>query len=122
MSKPAWREFTIQEVIDAIEGSFGIVTAVAQRLGCSRQTVYNYINKYITVKRALGFERKRHLELAEAKSLELVRAGDGPQVRFVLSRLGKDEGWAEKLETEQIGEVVLRVVRDGTERSPKTTT
>ena len=98
MSKASWRQYSAQEVIDAIENSFGIVSAIAKRLGCSRQMVYNYINNYVTVKRALETERQRHVDLAETKSLELVRSGDGPQVRFVLSRLGKDRGWVEKQE------------------------
>jgi len=112
VGKASWRQYSVHEVIDAIEGSFGIVTAIAQKLGCSRSTVYRYIDESVMVRQALEVERQRHVDLAEAKSLELIRAGDGSQVRFVLSRLGKDRGWVERKElTGSEGEAIQHVVK-----------
>jgi len=112
VGKASWRQYSVHEVIDAIEGSFGIVTAIAQKLGCSRSTVYRYIDESVMVRQALEVERQRHVDLAEAKSLELIRAGDGSQVRFVLSRLGKDRGWVERKElTGSEGEAIQHVIK-----------
>jgi len=51
------RQYTAKEMVEAIEAEDGIVRDVADRLGCSRMTVYNYRDRYKTVAEALDKQR-----------------------------------------------------------------
>jgi len=51
------KEYTAKEMVEAIEAEDGVVSDVADRLGCSRMTVYRYKSRYKTVEQAL--ERSR---------------------------------------------------------------
>jgi len=51
------KEYTAKEMVEAIEAEDGVVRDVADRLGCSRMTVYNYADRYTTVKQALEAAR-----------------------------------------------------------------
>jgi ACT domain-containing protein len=51
------RDYTAKEMVDAIEAEDGIVRDVAERLGCSRMTVYRYRDRYKTVAEALEKQR-----------------------------------------------------------------
>lgn len=51
------REYTAREMVDAIEAEDGVVRDVADRLGCSRMTVYRYRDRYKTVAEALDKQR-----------------------------------------------------------------
>ena len=51
------REYTAKEMVQAIEAEDGVVRDVAERLGCSRMTVYRYRDRYKTVAEALEKNR-----------------------------------------------------------------
>lgn len=55
MGRP--KEYTAQEMVEAIEAEDGVVRDVADRLGCSRMTVYRYRDRYKTVRQALEKNR-----------------------------------------------------------------
>ena len=46
-------KFNASEVAQALVDAQGMVTTAARRLGCTRKTIYNYINNYPTVAEAL---------------------------------------------------------------------
>jgi len=90
--------YTAQQVIKAIQGSGGIVTLIAKRLGCSWHTARNYIDKYPTARRAYEDEDEKTLDLAESKVIEAINAGDGQMVRYYLSTRGRKRGYVERQE------------------------
>ena len=96
----AKQRYTTTQLIEAIRGTYGIKTAVAQALGCTRQTVDNYIGRYPTVESAYEEEREKLLDLAESKFAEQIAAGEWPAIRFALATLGKQRGYSEKLDVE----------------------
>jgi len=51
------QRYTAAQVAQAIVDADGIVTHAAKRLGCTRKTVYRYIEKYVTVQDALRDSR-----------------------------------------------------------------
>lgn len=51
------RQYTAKEMVEAIEAEDGVVRDVADRLGCSRMTVYRYRDRYKTVAKALEKNR-----------------------------------------------------------------
>ena len=90
-------------VIDAIKAAKGIKATAAANLKCSRQTVTNYIDRYPAVKEAYQEARDTSLDLAESKLIALVEREEWPAIRFLLITLGKDRGFTERSEIQQIG-------------------
>ena len=54
----AKQRYTAQEVIDALWAANGVVIRAANRLGCNPSTVYDYANRYVTVKDAMQEARR----------------------------------------------------------------
>ena len=90
-------------VIDAIKAARGIKATAAANLKCSRQTVTNYIDRYPAVKDAYEEARDTSLDLAESKLIALVEREEWPAIRFMLVTLGKDRGYIERQEIQQLG-------------------
>ena len=66
-------QFTAQEVIDAIAGTGGIVSALARKLGCTWNTAHRYIENMPTVKAAYDAEVDSTLDIAESVLLDNIR-------------------------------------------------
>ena len=89
---------TAKKAIQAIQGSGGFVTTVAQRLECSRQYVYTLMNKYATVREALEDEREKIKDMAEGELLKQIRGGNMTAIIFYLKTQGKHLGYVERQE------------------------
>lgn len=99
----AKRNFTKEQVLDAVEGSAGIMSTIASKLQCDWHTAEKYVQKWECTKKAFKDEREKIIDLAESKLVQAVNSGDGQMVRYVLSRLGKHRGYTEKQEVEIAG-------------------
>lgn len=108
---PRKNKFKAQQVIDAITKAKGILVVAAKSLGCSRTTVYNYMNKYPTVQAAYDEINESALDFAEGKLMELIRAGNLTAIIFYLKTKGKKRGYVEQKAVEQIGEITINVKR-----------
>jgi len=95
--------YTQQRVIGAIQAAKGIKATAAQSLGCSRQTITNYIDRYPAVKAAYQEAKDTTLDLCESKLIALVEREEWPAIRFMLVTLGKDRGYIERQEIQQLG-------------------
>jgi len=122
--------YSLQTMMDAIDGSGGITLTVAQRLQCDWMTARKYINKWETTKAAFEAEREKVLDVAESvvnRNIQLAyrmqnetqQPVDSGDAKWVLSRLGKSRGYADKQEIDLGGdsELTIRVVYtdDGTD-------
>ena len=88
-------KYSAEQVISAIQGTFGIKTAAANALGCTRQTIDNYIKRHPTVAKAYYEERERLVDMAESKFAEEISKGEWAAISFALRTLGKDRGFVE---------------------------
>ena len=95
--------FDPQTIIDAIKQAQGIKATAAANLKCSRQTVTNYIDRYPAVKAAYQEAVESTIDLAQSKLIVLVEREEWPAIRFMLATLGKDRGFTERTEFQQIG-------------------
>jgi transposase len=113
-------QYTAEHVVEAIKGSGGLVSTVASRLGCSRRTVYRYMNRYSTVKEALKEEREKVLDTAEGELVHLIRDRSHPghttAIIFYLKTIGKGRGYVERVQLEEYLEQELEWVMDRLER------
>ncbi|ADW21635.1 helix-turn-helix Fis-type [Thermus scotoductus SA-01] len=114
------RRYTKREVLKAIEGSGGVLSTVARRLGCSWHTAQAYVQRWPETQEAFQAERERILDLAEATLFRAVQEGDVQAAKWVLSRLGKSRGYGDHVEVSghQAVEVVLRWPEEEEEEVP----
>lgn len=59
-------KFKAEEVIKAIKGSGGVVSVVADRMGCNWKTAKKYLTEYATVAEAWEAEKERTDDMAES--------------------------------------------------------
>lgn len=92
------QQYTVDEVIEAIQGSGGVKVIVAQRLKCTRQTVSRYAERYVTVQRALEDADDAITDAAELKAIALIDAGYWPAIKYRLETKGKERGYTTRQE------------------------
>ncbi len=101
------QEYTAAEVIAAIEAAEGVIVTAAKILGCSRPTVYDYVDRYVTVKQAL--KRSRRGLVAEAQGYLVAMMRDRAHkdhyksVKDILVNFDEDTDWSEKRRQEHSG-------------------
>ena len=86
------KQYTAQEVIDALKGTGGIVGTVAKKLECTTRTVQNYIAEYPTVKEAWRSERLAMRSMAEITVLKQAQSGSLKAAMFILNQLDPETG------------------------------
>jgi hypothetical protein len=90
---PPQCQFTREDVQQALVASKGLVAATARRLGCAKQTVYNYLARFPDLQVLACEARQELLDIAEYRLFEAVERGEFKAVRLVLMTLGKDRGY-----------------------------
>ena len=101
------KQFKAQQFIDAIEGSAGIISTIAKRVGCDWHTAKKYIKGYATVKQAYDDECERTLDAAESVVLgDIVKEKDVQTSKWYLMMKGRRRGYA-KTERSEVASVDL---------------
>jgi len=99
---------TLDEVVKAIAGSGGIKTAIASRLGVSRQTVDNYLSRWETARAAYEQEVENNKDIAESVILANIRTAAKLAQQGVIAESGdawkylkfkaRERGYVERME------------------------
>lgn len=90
--------YTAAEVITAIEEGKGYVSKAASILGCSVGTVYNYANRYATVKAAWDDVREARHDFVENALHKRISEGSDTAIIFYLKTQAKRRGYIERQE------------------------
>lgn len=96
-------------VLEAIQGSGGIVNTVAKRLGVDWHTAKKYVHKWAATKEAMDAELETVKDMAESKIYASIKDGNTQDAKWFLARKAKDRGYADKLEVEGKNETVITV-------------
>ena len=78
-------KFTAQQFIEAIPGTGGIVSAIAERVGCAWNTARKYIDEYATINQAWQNERNRIKDKARYNIIREIERGDVQLSKWFLS-------------------------------------
>lgn len=118
MGRP--RQYTDEQVIDAIRKAGGVVTDAAKILGCTRRTVQRRANEVAEVREVIEDSREELIDEAEKSLRAAVVKGDAWAVCFALKTIGKSRGYVERQEVKDISdpqpvELELKVVEGVTE-------
>ena len=92
-----------KQLIEAIHGSRGFKSVIAQRLHCNWHTVDEAIKASPAAQLAMQEEDETTLDFVEGKAITKINEGDGAMIRFYLATKGKKRGYTyeEKLETDE---------------------
>jgi len=101
------KRYSIAKMIEAIRTEHGMVTRVADLLGCSPQTVRNYSRDYPAVQEALTEERERMTDLAESAMYTAISNGEPWAVAMYLKTQGKNRGYVERQEVAGVADAPL---------------
>jgi len=89
---------TVEQVIEAIRKSHGLLATAARDLGVTRQTVYNYVKRYRRVAHAVDEARDSILDMAEGQLFSAVQKGSIPAMMFLLKTVGRTRGYVDRQE------------------------
>ena len=95
--------YKAQDFVDAIPGSGGIISAIAQRVGCNWYTAKRYIEKYPTVRRAYDDECEKISDLAETVIIKDIQTGSVQTAKWYLTMKGRGRGYAKTERNELVG-------------------
>lgn len=94
-------QYTASRFIEAIPGSGGIITTIAQRVGCQWQTAKKYITEYATVRQAYEAECETTDDIAESVLVNNIKlalrqqkegnTADSSDARWWLERRRRDK-------------------------------
>lgn len=86
-------DFTPKQVITALKANGGFITYAADKLGCSFQTIYNYMERYPEIKEAMVHIKESVKDLGEGMLLKAVKSGDVTAIKYLLSSKARDRGY-----------------------------
>lgn len=98
VTKKAYREYTDEEIIEALEKSKGIVSIAAEYLGCNRKTVYARMNANEEIMAAHRHADDSVTDFAETKLIQKINQGDMRAIIFRLETKGKNRGYVKRQE------------------------
>ncbi len=91
-----------------------MVYLAAQRLGCEAKTIYNYRDRYASVRAEMEQQGGMVNDIAEMKLYQAIMEGEQWAVVFRLKTKAKDRGYTERTETEisgrDGGDIVIKAV------------
>ena len=76
--------YTAAQFIEAMQGTGGIVSALAERLGCDWHTARAGIDRWPTVERAWANERAKVTDLAQRNVIKAIKDADLPTSKWWL--------------------------------------
>lgn len=110
------QRYTPDQVAEAVTKSRGILTGAAQALGCSRQTVDNYVKRHKKVRDAYDNARETTIDFVETKLLKNIDSGDTTAMIFFLKTIGRSRGYVERVETRNFDIDLSKLTNEQLER------
>jgi len=90
--------YTVEQVANALERSYGVYSGAAKQLGCSPNTIRNYVDRYPALREICNEALERMLDYSELQLFRKIREGSLPAITFFLRNKGRSRGYCEKHE------------------------
>jgi hypothetical protein len=90
------RQYSLKRVIAALRTHHGLLSLAAEALGCSRSTLYNYIDRYPEVAAVVEEEREHLVDMAEDALYYHLQEKAPWAVSLVLKTLGRARGYGDR--------------------------
>lgn len=95
------------QLLAAIDGSLGIISTVAKKLGVSWKTAQKYIELSELAKEALNAEVEKTGDLAELCVLKQIKMDNSQDAKWYLSKKFKHRGYGDQIQVEHSGGVTV---------------
>ena len=97
--------YTAAQFIKAIPGTGGIISALADRVGCSWHTAKKYVTDYATVAEAWDAERNKITDKARHNIVKAIGDGDLQMSKWWLQVM--DEEFVPRAKAEVTGQIIV---------------
>jgi hypothetical protein len=87
---------SVKKVEAALRESKGFVTFAAKKLGCTYQTVYNYIKRHQSLQAVMEAVSEEVLDFSESKLFTQINEGNTTAIIFHLKCKGKKRGYIDR--------------------------
>lgn len=87
--------YLAEDFLKVIPGTGGIIKNIAERVGCTRQTVYAALERWSTVKAAFAEEKENFKDAAEERLYEKIMEGVPDMIKYFLSTQARDRGYGQ---------------------------
>lgn len=87
------QKFTPEQIAAALRATRGLLSDAAKQLGCSRQTISDYLERYPELKTVIVEAREAMLDFAEAKLYQHIAEGSERLLQFHLQTQGRRRGY-----------------------------
>jgi hypothetical protein len=94
-----------KRVKEAIPKSAGIMSTIAQRLGCAWNTADAYIKADPELSQMLADEVEGVLDMAESVVFKSAQGGDTQSAKWLLSKKGKQRGYGDSVDMNHRGRI-----------------
>ena len=88
-------QYPTEKLIQAITGSGGIMSSIAQKLHCDWHTANSRIYEDSEALQALNDEREKIKDLSEGVLITAIKGGDVSSAKWYLTKQAKDRGYAD---------------------------
>ena len=86
------------QFLKAFDASMGNITVACKKVGISRQTFYNWINKNAEFKEAIEEIEEAKIDAVETMLMKQISKGNLGAIIFFLKTKGKKRGYVEKMQ------------------------
>lgn len=104
------KNITTKQMVKAIEGTGGIKTMIAKRLGVNRNMIDYYLKKYATVRKAYDQETETIGDIAETTILKDIQEGSVETAKWYARVKLTGRGYAEKQQIETSGKIEVDLI------------
>lgn len=115
------KQITCDDALEAVRAEDGVVADAAERLECSRMTIYRRAHEDDRIWEALHQERESLVNEMRQRAKEMARTAESERVRWdatmkILSVFDEDQDWADRKRTdvtsggEPVSSIQLQVV------------
>ena len=89
--------------VNALQNSLGNVSLACKSTDISRRTYYNWLKEDKEFEMTCDEVKEKNLDFAESQLLKHIKDGDKICLIFFLKTQGKQRGYVERMETDEIG-------------------
>lgn len=103
-------KYTLADILAAIRGSAGIKATIMRKLGCSRNTVDNYLKRYATAQQAYDDEVESIGDAAESVIISAIKNKDVDTAKWYATKKLRHRGYGEQTDINHSGEIVTKII------------
>ncbi len=100
VAKERKKQYTVQQIIDALTKSKGMVYLAAKALDCDPSTIHRRANTNKQIRAAIEASRGEVLDVAEVALMAAIQRQEAWAIAFALKTIGKGRGYVERVQQE----------------------